>query len=119
MEDIRGSVVIGDILYYTGEENNLVNYNMDEKSEEGISDGYNVQRWNERLFYIDGEKIYTYVKKNEIQELGEVYDLQYQEYEFHSYYICGDYMYLIFHDETSEEYLYKGINLQNGDVFDL
>lgn len=119
MENIRGSVVIGDVLYCTGEENNLISYNITEKTSEDIRDGYNVQKWNDRLFFLDREKIYTCIQNEEIHEISEVYDLHYQEYEFHSYYICSDYMYLIFHDETLGKYIYKGINLQTGEVFEL
>lgn len=117
--DIRGSVILDDVLYYINKENELIKYNVLSQLSETIGVGYNVQLWGESIFYIDQGKIYR-CRPNEVkQELSTLYNIVYREYEIHSYYICQDYMYLIFYNEAQKNYEYRCINLQNGAVFEL
>ena len=118
-ENIRGFVVSNGVLYYTNRDNELIMYNISSKLSENMGIGYNVQERNGEYYFLCQGKIYKYNQNGNSQEISDVYNVNYDGYEVHSYYICQDYMYMIVYDEECNIYRYIGINLQNKEVFDM
>ena len=97
LDEAKGAVVIEDNIYYTGVEDNLLYcYDAKEQAMKQIDKGYNVNVWQDKIYYIKEKQLCCYQNGQSSNILSEFFAEYIDKSEIENYYIHSDFMYIIY-----------------------